>query len=610
MHLVTLMAKMTLVLSDSTPQEFVKNQEALFREYRGTETLVRDEKGVQLFAHYDAAVSDFSFIETDNHLFAELGINYSQKKLKHRMESLASEDIEGIQECIDGEVCQILVDKADRRVIVATDAFGLNPLYMSNSETATVLSTDIKGVLSAMPGLRTDINSVSVAEFLSGHFIMENRTLFDGVRLLPEASIMEFAASTNIRPKTRTWFELPREPEERPIREWIELVARAFGRSISKRAREGLGTFLSGGMDSRVILASIPPQIRETMTALTFGIPGADDCRIARRVSAKYGVRLIHKTLTSSDFLENVLLHMWVSEGVSNHLVSPIIGAVASLGVDAIFDGFAGDTQFGGAFHDQSQELDDGLWPAKRGRFILQKMQQKGIMRNTADVNRILANTDLDGLDRSFAEAVENEAAALPSDMNPQLVYEQVLFRLRIKRHTLGGQLSVDYVCPSLKPYYDSSFVETILRIPPRMRRHHGFFNEFVRSVLPSTLKIETNREMPYLHIAKYKRLLRRYVAAIARRFGVFIPRSRPWAEPSRMLLTDPQYRKWLYDLLLGKRTEARCILEPEGIKDLFKEHLAKREDHSGLLMNAADLELTLRLFSDGDGFRLFAGER
>ena len=159
------------------------------------------------------------------------------------------------------------------------------------------------------------------------------------------------------------WLTIPSTHEEKDIEFWIPEVSQKLAASIKKRVSPKSGTFLSGGMDSRVILAAIPEKIRKQMKAVTFGVEGADDCRIAKRVARRFGIELHHMILDTDIFKDNFLKHIWMSAGISNHMVAPIASAVSLLNVDRIFDGFAGDAQFGGGFHSQTIDLECGSWP-------------------------------------------------------------------------------------------------------------------------------------------------------------------------------------------------------------------------------------------------------
>ena len=64
-----------------------------------------------------------------------------------------------------------------------------------------------------------------------------------------------------------------------------------------------------------------------------------------------------------------------------------------------------------------------------------------------------------------------------------------------------------------------------------------------------------------------------------------------------------------MIDVLLNERTRNRGIFNPEGIKSLLRDEIVNLRNYAMTLVNAVDLELILRLYADGDGFKLFAAQ-
>lgn len=603
------MAKACLFFFAGPSTEFHDKMVRIFSIYRGHQRFAINTPTIKGFFQFDETVADGVFQELPDGYFIELGLNFSKSSIEERIEALRSEREEGLRRTLDGEVCQIFISKRSGNVIIATDPFGLLPLYYHRSPECAIISTDVKAILAVLPHLRTQLNRQSILEYISSHFILENRTLFDDVFLFPEGSISTF----NIKiPDTWTsmeWVTLPQHYEDHDIDEWISRSAQLLERSMNKRLQSGSGVFLSGGMDSRVILAMIPKNVRSTMKALTFGVDGADDCRIAKRVAKRFGIELVHVILDTNIFMENFLEHMWLSDGVSNHMVAPIASAVKLLNAPRIFDGFAGDAQFGGGFHDHTMDLDSDRWPCPREQYMLDGVLSKRYVRPLWEVALLLRNVDEPQIRKTLLEGIKGEASRLPEGMIPSLQYALFLFRVRPKRNTMGGQLSADSVSLVMKPFYDLDFAETIMRIPARDRRNHLFHNRFVSRVVPSALKDPTTTIMPLDRKAKLTRFMKRVLRFVARKFGVELLPKRGWIPIDEWIRQNARYRTWMMSILLDERTRNRGIIDPDGVRQLVKQELRGDHNLAMTLVNAVDLELVLRLFSDGDGFQMFNGK-
>ena len=356
------LAKAILKFSKESISDFEQQMTRLFAIFRGEKKEVLETGSFQVFVQLDSRVEDGFIHETNDGILIELGMNFSKSTVGEKVKVLKEGMIDQVWKILDGEAVLIFIPNDTERVHIATDPFGLFPLFFHKNETSLTLSTDLMGVLFTNPPLRSNLCTQSIIEFVSCHFIMENRTLFEKVFRVSEGSFVRFDYSTNSI-EVEDWLTIPSTHEEKDIEFWIPEVSQRLTASIKKRVTPTSGTFLSGGMDSRVILASIPQKIRNQMKAVTFGVEGADDCRIAKKVAKRFGIDLHHMILDTDIFKDNFLKHICMSSGISNHMVAPIASAVSSLNVERIFDGFAGDAQFGGGFHNQTIDLESGSWP-------------------------------------------------------------------------------------------------------------------------------------------------------------------------------------------------------------------------------------------------------
>jgi hypothetical protein len=274
-----------------------------------------------------------------------------------------------------------------------------------------------------------------------------------------------------------------------------------------------------------------------------------------------------------------------------------------------LFDGTPGDANFGGGYASNLEELYDGMWPYTRSKYILKWLQYKGIARKVVDVSHIMKDTSVEELEEIISTGLEVELQRLPKDMTILSQMENSLYRIRVRRNTMGGQYSIDSISASLKPYYDVGLHEAFLKIPAQERRDHIFFNRFVQAVFPEVLQDPTDRALPLQTINRMKRKISRYIRAIARRIGLRILEPKPWLNTSKLMGEHPDYRKWLVSILRDPRCASRGFIDTEAALKLLKEHTPGIVDYSILLVNVVDLELVFRLFADGDGFKEFGSQ-
>jgi len=188
---------------------------------------------------------------------------------------------------LDGRFQGIVADRTRGVATLFNDRYSMHRLHYHEANDAFYFSVEAKAILAVRPELRRT-DSRSLGEFVACGCVLENRTLFEGVHVLPAASAWTFRAGS-IETK-KTYFE-PREWEEQELldpesyhREIREIFSRRFPRYLN--GNEKIGVSLTGGLDTRAVMAwqRFPPK---SLPCYTYG--GIDrECRdvvVARRIA-------------------------------------------------------------------------------------------------------------------------------------------------------------------------------------------------------------------------------------------------------------------------------------------------------------------------------------
>jgi asparagine synthase (glutamine-hydrolysing) len=148
---------------------------------------------------------------------------------------------------------------ADRPRGIATlfnDRYGLHRIYYHESKEAFYFAAEAKAILAVRPELGV-ADPKGLGEFVSCGCVLENRTIFKGIQVLPPASAWVFR-NANL-PQKNTYFQ-PEEWENQdtldPESYYQELRA-TFSRNLPRyfNGPEQVGMSLTGGLDTRMIMA-------------------------------------------------------------------------------------------------------------------------------------------------------------------------------------------------------------------------------------------------------------------------------------------------------------------------------------------------------------------
>jgi asparagine synthase (glutamine-hydrolysing) len=198
---------------------------------------------------------------------------------------------------------------ADRRKGTATlfnDRYGLQRLYYHEAKDAFYFAAEAKAILKVRPELRS-VDARGMGEFVACGCVLENRTLYRDVHLLPPGSSWVFRKGA-LEAK-RAYFE-PREWEQQEAlspAEYYKQLRNTFVSNLSRyfEGRERIGMSLTGGIDTRMIMAWHKAEPK-SLPCYTWGSTYRDheDVKIARRVANICGQP--HQVITAGpEFLSN-----------------------------------------------------------------------------------------------------------------------------------------------------------------------------------------------------------------------------------------------------------------------------------------------------------------
>lgn len=208
--------------------------------------------------------------------------------LVHQYEELGEKFFESLNGLFSG----LLIDQHLRRAFLFNDRYGMERIYFCETPDGLYFASEAKALLRVLPETRA-FDEEGVAEFLTYGCTLNWRTLFRGVQLAPGGSLWRLEGSTS----HRTRYFSPTDWERQPA-----LSEQAFQTAFSETFRRVLpryfesgspvGISLTGGLDTRMIMAALPP-LPAAPVCYTFAgaNPGMLDARVAGEVARACGLR-------------------------------------------------------------------------------------------------------------------------------------------------------------------------------------------------------------------------------------------------------------------------------------------------------------------------------
>lgn len=251
----------------------------------------------------------------------------------------------------DGVFVAILYDAQKGTLQIITDRFGLKPFYLYQRNGQLIFAAELKCFL-----LFKDFNLVIRKDiidcFIKLEHLLGTATWFEGVEFLRPASVYTYRTGTDDLSVRLYWnWGMIRENRTVSFDQAADEMASLLDTAIQSRSKSSarVGISLSGGLDSRAILASV---YKKKPVTYTFGLEDSLDVKIARQVARKAGVKHLYFDIRTDHWLERRFRSVWRTDGMENmyHFhFSHIIEQIAE-SIDVNLNGFLGDAVLGGSY--------------------------------------------------------------------------------------------------------------------------------------------------------------------------------------------------------------------------------------------------------------------
>ncbi len=497
---------------------------------------------------------------------------------------------------VNGMFAIALHDRRGRKVVLARDRLGIKPLYVAITPGHVVFGSEIKAILaSGLVGRDLDLDALR--QFLAWEYVPAPATLFAGIRKLEPGQLMEIDLDT-ASISTRSYWDVPEPvPPGGGDRdgalsdaEWEDRVEEALARAVRAQLVSDvpLGAFLSGGVDSSLVVAAMG---EATTFSIGFDDPSYNELRWSEKAARHLGVEHVTEVIRPDVAgLFDRLMH-FMDDPIGDFSIFPtyLVSRLARRGVTVALSGDGGDELFGGYDTYQAESIarrygrvpallrsrviEPGIGalrprPAKKGLVNKARRFVEGFHHDPGLGHarwRLFAHDELFG--RLFTPSAQ-EGMKVPTGRHVLELFERCRSRSRVDQLLyvdLKSYLSdnclvkVDRMSMACSlearvPLLDHELVELAFRVPDRLKLRRG----------------------------RTKVLLKRLAATKVPAECVYRPKE-GFSIPIKNWLTT-SLEPLMMDLLDGAGLAEGGIFEPGAVQGLVDEHLAGTHNHSHLL--------------------------
>jgi len=254
---------------------------------------------------------------------------------------------------IDGMFAFAILNKKNNTLLLARDRAGKKPLYLYKDEQKLLFASELNGIKAGLSTLEIDENEIYA--YLRNGFFFKSTTPYKNVSELEAGVVYEIDCET-LYLKKEKYFDILDFYKKDKIDDFENAKSQLddiLHKSVKDRLLSSeleVGAFLSGGIDSSLIVA-VASQYVDSLKTFTVKFDGAfDESHLAKLTAKKYNTAHYELTINMNlkDDIEKILLNYGEPFMDSSAIPSYYVSAEAKKYVTVILNGDGADEIFGG----------------------------------------------------------------------------------------------------------------------------------------------------------------------------------------------------------------------------------------------------------------------
>jgi len=493
---------------------------------------------------------------------------------------------------LNGSFCLVIFDARIPQLLLVTDRFGTRPIYYAFKNGDVIFASHARAILEYPFPRKLNLKTLVKFLYYGKIGILGDETWFEGIKLIPSASVLAFTKSEYTLEKYWDLVYSTRSTDEEEI---VNALVKAFRKAVNLRIDDldGVSVLLSGGLDSRCVLGAVEGPHR--VTAVTFGIKGCDDIAVARKVTKRLGVK--HLTIEYNPdelvgFARNVVFLTDGQDTVGVSYIPFVARKMRESGIKYYLQGFIFDVLLGGSF------LSKEFFKAHNFNAFLQVLEKKYALFQPSELEQLLDKRLHKYIPLARKEFVKLASEAKGDNFPNKADYFNLNTRQR--RFTLMGSILHREFAEELLPTIDNNVIEVIRQIPPEMRFNYCIYRKFLLALNPELAKVPYQKTLllpivpsqlwhpSTLVLGAIKKLSRdafRYKHSYFE-FNEILRRHTGWGKLVEETLMNEN--SLVYEL---------AILNRDYVAKLVNDHFKKRRNNGEKIAFLITLELFLRTF-------------
>lgn len=244
-------------------------------------------------------------------------------------------------------------DKIHDQFILSKDRLGKKPLYYSIENETLFFASEPKAIITHLQN-KPVLNKKAVSDYFSYRYVLDNETFFNSIKSVPAGHHLVFK---NKNLKSIKYWNLPVFKNKIDIGESAakEKLINILESAVDLRMISDvpLGAFLSGGLDSSIIVALMAKKSSQPIKTYTIGFEekGFNEFEYAQAVAKHCGTQHQEIVLSVDSYLDYLLPMIKIKDAplaVPNEIALHQLSKILKKDISVVISGEGADELFGG----------------------------------------------------------------------------------------------------------------------------------------------------------------------------------------------------------------------------------------------------------------------
>lgn len=525
-------------------------------------------------------------------------------------------------ENLNGSFCIVLFNLKTRQLKIFTDRFGSRPLYYyyDEKEGRFLFASEVKAILK-YKSVNKEINYDAIAHFMTFGHLLGEETFFRHINLIPTATIMTITDDgiSTMRYHELRWIE----DSFKSIEFYGEKYAKSFTKAVKRRWEKGkkvgkVGIMLSGGLDSRIILAALlyegysPSEIN----CVTMGVGGTHEPTLTKKVADAVGATFRFVAWKDpANLLKEMIKTAYIGDGMTWITAGLYLWGFERYKeyFDIVLNGYGPDPG-----------LCEGIHYVHQGECRSKKDLVKRIMNTDPLVEEeYIKKLFMPDIKRNIRNWASDAVSSLINSYHAKYytnLWDNFYIYQRLRRVNLNAKNLLRCVMEEDSPIYDNDVMDVYTTIPPEFRYFkYGFFRNALSYLSKKLSRIpqESTRLPPSYPVFMwkfgmwlYEKKLHIYEKMLAIPFIEGLIRTHlkkfrfGYGQSIDWIKEDEKWKKFIDEVLFDGRLEKRNIFDMKMVRKVVTEFFSSHTFHPKklrLIVSFLNVEIWFRFFVDDD---------